>query len=457
MRVRRDIIVQSILKHQKSFFKILDYINKNAGVLEIPVTLYLKLYNKEILTEARIQSDINTHNHLSIESLVENGVFVYHNKNTGHLMLDSIIFDLLRFIDVSRARELNREDFENLRGHVELTVSNVLKHPVGTVEYDDAMQTFYSIMNETLSKIRSNVEKLVAKVEVIAQEYKAFEDNRQVSFIELYEKVQFLYRRYVLPCYEFISPSIQLISKWSFSQSLDELISYHHEQGAESVANMVGYNKTAITSYFKDISELENKLKQYSSGLESDRNFFISVENAYSALMNDIQSLRHGKQKGFLLSTDSQFFSHFKSLDGLSTHRAKFNAGLKWKKDKSIQRLKAFLTSLDDIKIKTKVDGPIKPLPDEVEPEEERKILIAEFVNRLELIESQQDLHVYLYESLSEAFSDFTLIDLLFGIECIHDLYDEEIVNKSFEQFRLEDDEYYITYLPIAIQETYNV
>lgn len=457
MKIRRDVIVQSILKYQRSFLQILDYINKNSGVLETPVTLYLNLYAKEIIVEAENKNDINAHNQLSIESLVESGIFVYHNKNTGMLVLDNAIFELLRFIDVSRARELNREDFEVLRGHIELTIKNVVKHSVDSEQYQDAMQAFYSVMNETLSKLRSNVEKLVTKVDEIAVEYKIFESNGRLSFIELYEKVQFLYRRYVLPCYEFISPSLQLVSKQGFSQSIDELIEYHQEQGFDSVANMIGFNKTAITSYFKDISELEGKLKQYSNRLESDRNFFISVENAYTALMESVQELRHGKQRRFLLSHDSKFFSHYKYLDGLSTHKAKFDSGLRWQKDKSIKRFKEYLRFIDEIQVESSRSPILISLPAEIDLEEERKIQVAEMVYTLELAGITKDVHKYLYEILSSSLSEFSMVDILFALECVHDIYDQEIVTSSFEQSGLSDDKYYLSYLPITILESTNV
>ncbi len=459
MRIRRDIAIQSILKHQDSFLKILDHINNNSGVLDIPSSLYLKLYHKDIYLKAESQNDINAHQHLSVESLIENGIFVYHNRHTGNLTLDNTIFELLRFIDVSRARELNREDFENLRGHIEQAVKNVMKYSFGSEQYNDSMMSFHSIMNETLSKFRSNVEKLVKKVEDISVKYKAFESNEKVSFIELYEKVQFLYRRYVLPCYDFISPNLQLVSKQSFSESLDALIDFHHEQGSDAVANQLGFNKTAVTSYFKDVAELENKLKQYSNRLETDRNFFISVESAFTALMNDIDELRHGKKKGFMLSENSPFFLNFKSLDGLSTHKMKFDSGLKWKKEKSIKGFKEYLKGLEDIELtkRSSVSKKIQPLPINIEPDEDRKKDIAEIISEFEPSSFNLDIHQYLNNILKVHLDDFSLVDVLFGLECVYDLYEQEIVMNSYEIHRLSDDKYFLTYLPIKLQETLNV
>lgn len=457
MRVRRDIVVQAIINNQKSFFKILDYINEHSGVLEVPDSFYLKLYTKEIFTESETRGDHNAQSYLNIESLVENGIFVYHNKNTGMLALDNAIFELLKFIDVARARELNSEDFELLRGSIELSVNNIMIHDVGSEKYNDAMKAFYVSMNETLSKIRANVEKLVAKVDEIAVEFKLFENAGKVSPIELYEKVVFLYQRYVLPCYEFISPSIQLISKKSFSQAVDELIEFHQESGELTIANTISFNKTAITSYFKDVSELEAKLKQYSNHLESDRNFFISIENAYSALMDSVFTLRHGKQKSFMLSHSDAFFDNYSCMDGLSSHSSKFEPLLNWNIDKTPKRFKEYLRFIEAQEFKYTPHNKLKPLPQEIDIDEERKIVIAKHVSSLCLGDDKFDIHKYLQNELQIRLDDFSLVDALFGLECVHDLYDEQIKSVSYERNRIEDDIYFFEYLPISLLESENV
>ena len=459
MRIRRDILIQSILKYQRSFFKILDYINENSGVLEIPSSIYLNIYHKEICPKAMAQNDINVQTHLSVESLVENGIFVYYNKHTGNLSIANQVYELLRFIDVSRARELNREDFANLRAHIELTVNNVMQYDVGSEQYQDAMTAFHSVINETLSKFRSNVEKLVIKVEDIAIEYKAFEEDKNTSFIELYEKVRHLYQRYVLPCYDFISPSIQLISKKSFSESLDALIEFHQEEGYESVANQIGFNKTAVTSYFKDISELENKLKQYSNRLETDRKFFMSVESAYSALMDNIDELRHGKQRGFLLSENSQFFLNYKSLDGLSSHNLQYDSDLQWERETSIKRFTEYLKGLDDVELRkpTTQSKDLQPLPIDIDPDKHRKMKIAKIVNEIEPEHLNSNIHAYLNEKLMNRLDDYSLVDVLFGLECVHSLYNQDIVMTSYKSERLTDNRYFLDYLPIKVMELSNV
>lgn len=452
MRLHRDVVIESILKHQKSFFRILDYINENTGAKEVPASFYLNLYREEIQREAERIGDPNSYAHLSIASLLENGVFVYHNKSTGKIALNNTIIDLLQFIDVSRTRELSQKDLELLRANIETAVDGVMNTEFDTERYEDAMRAFYGAINESLSKMRGNVERLAVKVDAIAQDFKDYEENRNVPIAALYGKIQALYERYILPCYQFLNPDVQLVAKKTFSESMDALIRHHESRGAESTAHLIGYNKTSVSSYFKDISELETKLKHYSTRLEGDRKFYASVEAAYSILMESVNELRHGKQKGYLLNADSPVFSYFRSLDGIETHRAKFDAGLAWHPEKSISQLNEFLITID-AKSTSEHKKELKPLPDDIDLEEFRKIEVAGLVSSFDLNSEQDDIYDSVTQYLKDRLPDFSLVDLLFGMEYIHDLHDENIVITSYERASLDDGTYYLNYLPVALRK----
>jgi len=114
MKLHRDLLISLILSNQNSFFGILDYIDQNDGSNEFPEHLYHRIYNNEIChcpdDKARV--------YLTISSLTQNGIFIHNDKNTGMITIEKVILDLLRFLDVKRARELTRFDFEQLRKRV---------------------------------------------------------------------------------------------------------------------------------------------------------------------------------------------------------------------------------------------------------------------------------------------------------------------------------------------------
>ena len=458
MKINRDILIKTILEYQPTFLKLLDFINSSSGTREIPESLYLSLYSEEICKEANRKDDSQAPRILSIESLVEGGIFLYHNKGTGMLFMEAVIYDLLKFIDISRSRELNRKDFELLRSNLENAVSKIIEHSPDTEDYEGSLQAFHTVMSETLSKIRANVERLTQKVDKVAHNYQNFEDGASISILELYEKVEELYLLYVLPCFEFISPNMQMRAKSTFSQSVDELINYHEKHEMVSMSNSLGYSKTAVTAYFKDVSNLEAKLRQYTDRLESNRNFFISIEDAFSTLMESVGELRHGKQKNFKLNRKSEVFSHFNSLDGLSTMRAKFNKNLNWEPLRTERRFREFL-----LWVESKVQAPekvaLKPidLNDIEQINEARIIQISNIVNQLSFSQDIKDVHLYLHSHFLGNLDDFSLIDVLYGLESVYAIYDKSIVARNIERKQIKDDTYFMMYLPIQIKENANV
>lgn len=458
MRIRRDVLVSAIIRYQNSFLKLLDAINTGSGGYDVPSSLYLHLYNKEILVEAAKQNDLNASEHLSIDSLHENGIFVYYSKHTGNLTLHQTIVDLLRYIDVTRARALNREDFELLRSQIESAVANVMRFDTGTEHYAEAMEAFNTVINETLSKFRGNVEKLMTRVEDVAIEYKKLEQREsKIDFVALYETVQYLYRKFVLPCYEFIDPRLQLISKRTFAQSLDDLIDFHEERDFQTVASQIGYSKTAVTSYFKDVGELEGKLKQYSNTLESERNFFISIENSFALLMKDVNELRHGKQKGYMLSNKSEIFGYFGCLDGIAQHSAKQEPTLHWTPHKTAQRFDEFLRVVNDKGDDSVAEKSVElvPVPDSIDIEVDRKIIVSNLLIQFNA-DDGNDIHAQVYEYLKTNLESCDLMDLLYGLEVVYGEYEEQIANASYERKRLEDTQYFMEYLPIRLNRANN-
>ena len=119
MKLNRDVLVRAIIKHQHAFFKLLDHIDKQDGSSEVPEHLYITVYNNIIC----LDPDDPSQDHLTVSSLIDNGVFIHNDKNTGMITLERVIVDLLRFLDVNRAKELTKTDFENLRAQMMRIVS----------------------------------------------------------------------------------------------------------------------------------------------------------------------------------------------------------------------------------------------------------------------------------------------------------------------------------------------
>jgi len=223
VKLNREILIGAIIRHQKVFFNMLYYIDQHDGSLEIPEQLYINDYNR-IICVGEGSDDL----YLNIPTLVENGIFIHHDKNSGMITVERVIIDLLRFLDIKRAKELTDADFEQMRAQLVSAVNHVMTQPLDSQPYIYALSTFNNLMSEIHSKVKENVYALTAQVDSLAQEYKLYDTgSQQINVSDLYTKVSDLYDRFVLPCYEFINPSMDMVQTESFSKSVQTLSDYY--------------------------------------------------------------------------------------------------------------------------------------------------------------------------------------------------------------------------------------
>lgn len=456
MRLNRDVIIRTILDYQESFLRLLDYVNTHNGTLEVPVNFYLRMYNEIICPKSDLNKDPNAIQHLSIESLVENGIFLRHNKKNGTIVLENIVVDVLRFIDIKRSRELTRNDFEQMRAQLEQAVTSVLKTSIDSQDYNDAMVTFYESHNAVHSKIRENVERLQVKVDKIGADYKKhYTGKNKQSVLTLFDSITEIYHRYVLPCFEFLNET-NLVEKRNFAEAVNVLIEWHENQGAYTVASSIQFSKTSVASYYKDISEWERKLKQYSTELESDRKNFIAFEAAFTSLMDNIKELRHGKQRGFKLSPNSDFFKNFSVFDGIENQKMKYQAKLSWETGRTIRRFKEYLFYIEEKELSQKSKVSLTTMLPSTDVHEDRKIIIAKIVSSLS-VDSIDDVHNFIHQTLMDKMPDYSLIDALYGLECFIPIHEENLHWSNVKKRRIDDCDYYLDYAPIKLKDVAHV
>ncbi len=455
MKLNREVLVGNILTHRNVFFKLLDYISTHDGASEIPENLYLTLYNTVICNDA----DDHVHTNLSIQSLIENGVFIHNDPNTGMITIERVIVDLLRFLDVKRARELTRSDFEHMRAQIVDAIDRVMTCELGTEYYADSMATFNQLMSEVHSKIKENVTTLTAKVEDIALKYKAYNTGEtKVSIFDLYSEVAQLYGRYVLPCYEFINPSMEMAETQTFSKAVRSIIG-HHVEGEEKeyeIANTIQFRKTAITSYYKDIAKLVRKLEQYTAHLGNEQKNYLALESAFSKLIESVVPLRHGMKRNTLLTRKSEVFGGHSKLDGLTNQKSKFSTKLQWDSGKTKLRFKEYLNTIKESQLKSKKDN-LKSLPANINISEERKIIISKVLYANKPQQTIEDTHKFIFNLLQKHLDNFELTDVLYGIETFVSLNTGVKRPPVFSRNRLEHDVYFLDYIKLRYQGEVNV
>lgn len=452
MRLNRDILITAIVKHQNTFFKVLDYIDNNDNSLEFPEHLYINLYNEEICSD----QDNHIPVFLSIASLIENGIFIHNDKNSGMITIERIVVDLLRFLDIKRIKELTHFDFEQFRIQICNITEQLQKLPPSTQDYHDASMTFNRLMSEIHSTVKENIAGLTAQVESLAKDYNLYDSGASnIDIFDLYNKVNTLYSRFVMPCYDFINPEMQMKGTQSFSQAIDNLIHYYAQPDLAQykMSNAIQFRKTAITSYYKNISVLVRKLEQFSSHLERERSYFLAIEGVFSELMDSITLLRHGRQRNKYLTADSSIFQELSVLDGLREHKAKYSSKLTYQKENIKLRFKEYLLGINETNIKTK-NTKLTPIPPNASINIERHVIISQLLYNIPIPSSIKNVHKYIYNFLEKNLDNFTLIDLLFGLESFFSMFEKENLIFTYSKQQLTDNYHFLNYLTIELKRS---
>lgn len=415
MKVERKVLVESMLKHQHSFFRLLDHVVENSESLELPEALYLQIYSEEIC----LDDDERVHEYLSLESLLKNGLFIYSNKETGLVSIDSSIVAILRFLDVNRTKSLTSSDFEQMRESLDLSVQRFINASLNGEPSENALKTYNAAFSSVLTSVKDSVLSLESKVNSVAAKYERYNQGKSdVDVVDLHNEVTTLYENSVLPCYEFINPFLEMAGKRTFTQSLDCLKRHYSKYLLdENAAYQTIARKTAVTSYYKDIAVIVRRLERYSINLQQEKSAFLAIEGAYEKLMESVRKLRHGKKKNKFLTTESDFAQMSSPFSGMQQWSSMFAPKLTWETGQTELRFKHYLEEVKKEILESKPKA-LKPLAVAPEPEQSRKIEISKLVYTLSLPETD-DLHQQLFATLKNNIANPTLIDLLYAYEAI--------------------------------------
>ncbi|PKI02508.1 hypothetical protein [Glaciecola sp. 33A] len=447
MRLNRDVLITSILKHQNRFFKLLDEIDENDGSYEIQEISYLLLYNNEICPH---EDDLNVHEHLTLDSLLENGIFIHYDPNTGKITLEKVIVDLLRFLDIKRSRELSNSDFEALRASVVDLTEKLSRLPLLSDEFNQASRTFHTLLSEIHSKIKENVSRLTSQVEDLSVDYSDYNSgDGGISVHELYDRVIHLNNNYVKPCYEFINPDLQMLETRSFSDTIKFLVTYFEDQpGYQQQALNLRYRVTAITAYYKDIDALVQKLSLFSRSLEQDRKEFIAIDSAFTQLQSSLTQFRHGMQRNKYITPDLGVFEDITCFDGVVTRRT-VNAQKFDLRDafRVSLRFKEYMTVLNETDLPDKTPVSIQSVVTNVDENELRNIAISKLMMATSIPNNINNVHQWVSDLLANSLSDYWLGDLLVGLQEVESALAQHRINRHRKRHRIVYGPYYLDYL----------
>ena len=450
MKINRNEIFKQILtyKFEQDFLLFIDFINVNNTANEFPTMLYHKFYTQKVRAVAKAQEDSALLNIMSLDSLIDNGIFTYEDKNTGQLAMPEALYSFLTFLDVSRSRQLNNVEFESFRARIEAIVSAMINMRSEDEDYIEAQQHFNTLMANIISAIKLNLEVLENKVSEITVLYQQKEQGTlTISIDDLFQQAQKLYDRNIQPFLEFIDPHGKMKEAETFIESLNKLYHYYQKEQLTEAANILQYKGTSVTSYYKDINKLAVRIRQYLNMLSEDRRYFMVIERAFNTLVESFEPLRHGRTQSRYLNANSKIMQSFTSLDGLSSFRRSYSVCFNRNPSSIILQFKLYLLDLKENDTLSP-EKFLKPITDAKETLAfERVAHILNLIGVLPLPEYIEDIYQFVYEYLTQSLDNMTLLDCLHGISCLLSLVENKWIETDQRRNQLTDEQYYLDYL----------
>ncbi|UUO25468.1 hypothetical protein FGD67_21295 [Colwellia sp. M166] len=448
MKIQKASLLIKILEYKDVFFTLLDYVNDNDNSNDVPEIIYLQLYNKYIAKN----DDTEASQWLTLESLTENDIFVHNDKNAGTITLQAFLIETLRFIDIERAKELSSTDFEKIREQFQSIWESVNScSGIGSDHYHELMANFNELLTTTLSKVKRNVEVLAVQADDIASKFDLRHDHTtSYNANDLYQKLSSLFEKYVYPSLEFTNPKMEMsgFGKLTFVQVIDEFIQYHSK--APKVASQIGYKKTAVTSFYKDIKRVLEKLERYYRFVEIDRANYLSIEKAFNHLGQEVDRLRHGKSRNKYLTNDLEVLNQYHTFKNLAFHKSKFSKKLAWKAPLSTIHFKQWFEDLKDTEIVEDVEHDSVFNAPSISLQREKEIIEWCMAHNWE--RNVDDIHQYIQIELKKAFaSQYQLTDLLAGLESFFAIVDRKLYKRSPKKVKIIEGKYYMDYLIISL------
>lgn len=452
MKFNRDLVIKAIIDEKSHFLRFIDYINEHHSGGEFPKILYIEFFERHIRKQAKYDvSKANLIQLLSLESLIDNHIFADF-PSTGQLVLNKTVLDLLGFLDTKRSRQLVNAQFEEMRKRT-VAVANDIQHAeMGSQAYREFVLNFKLLLNEIHSKVQENCMVLQSRLESFAEEYRLFEQGEsQLTIQDLYTEVNQLFLRNVKPFLDFTSTD-QILSVQSFHEAVSSIIDFFEGQCDIELSYQLSYRLTAITSYYKDIQNISERISRYLHQIGQDRSSYLAIENAFAELINALEPLRHGGAKNIKLKPDAEFFHNLTVLDGLADHKKKYQAKLNLEPEKSLFPFEYYLERLYSKPYKETQIIERVALPKTIRLEEARKRLIMNFMANLSLPDQIEDIYLYIHQQLQQHLNDYSLKDVLFGLEMLLPLLRSDFKGQQ-KRGRVEDAQYFLEYSVLSWQK----
>lgn len=450
IRINRSTLLEDILQHRGVFNALMENIEVRGSKNEFDTHLYKRLYHDKICKQA---TDNRQKDRLSMQSLIDNGVFIHVNVNDGTTAIQPVLIGVLRFISEKKSVAMNHAGFKMLIACFDTLQKNIDENGrVDGEEYDLLMQEFKQLLSQAISEVRQSIEALEQNVVDLATQYKKLQEEGSSfeSETKLLKMISHLHEYYALPCYQFIDEDAVLTDKLTVTQSIDKMIDFHSRFGAVESQMSLQYGKIMLTSFYKDIESIVSNLNNYSQSLSQNRQKYMAIDAAFESLMVDVRELRHGRRNKAKLTLSSSFLDFMPCFDAM-VNKPMFQKRLDWVDRISVMRFEEWLRSEtgEEKKVNEALLQPVHSMPSPTS--QKRQDIVLSVMSGFRLPRGAvNDVVVHLHEWSQKHIEDYVFIDLLSALEGFYGVYKKPMLERSMEKKRLVYEGYYFDYLLVG-------
>jgi len=423
--------IELFIKYKDVMFTLIDEMDSSEANYGINLHLYTNECRKLIkLLESVDPADAKRISFaFDISNLQHNGLIVGldKNHNSNKITFQTFFIDLFRHLDNKRVKSLSNSDYETIRIDFLALLEKFKSIPLSydNYEFTETYETLTQKLTDTLVLIKRNTDSLDGSAKRLSEfidnvDRKSLNSNANPAIQKL-EELANLYERKVIPSIEFLNPNQPIEGNNTFVRIIREIEDLFADKFPK-LATYIQYRHTAISSYHKDIKEIQRTLLSYYKRHKRSRDVFNALENVFNKLKAETYQLHDGRMihNQIPLTDANSVIVKGNLLRGLKSFSNSFSSKIAWNDDYSVANLKE-LVRVHKEKLNQEVNKPkssSKVKNDDLKNtrlKKQRQLKIINLVNSLNVDLVYYDVFDSIHALLATSIDDYELIDSIHG------------------------------------------
>lgn len=423
--------IELFIKYKDLMFTLIDDMDSSEANYGINLHLYTSECRKLIKVLESVESaDAKRVSFaFDINNLQHNGLIVGVDKNhrSNKITFQTFFIDLFRHLDNKRVKSLSNSDYEAIRidflALLEIFKSIPLSHD--NSEFTETYETLTQKLTDTLVLIKRNTDSLDGSAKRLSEFIDNVDNESSNSntnpAIQKLEELANLYERKVIPSVEFLNPNQPIEGNNTFVRIIREIEDLFADNFPK-LATYIQYRHSAISSYHKDIKEIQRTLLSYYKRHKRSRDVFNALENVFNKLKTEAYQLHDGRMihNQIPLTDLNSVIVKGNLLRGLKSFSNSFSSKIAWNDDYSVANLKELVRvhkeKLNQEVSKSKSSSTVRNEDlKNTRIKRQRQLKIIELVNSLDVDLVYFDVFDSIHSLLATSIDDYELIDSIHG------------------------------------------